>query len=97
MQEVGVNIYSLPEVDCFRDLVVCIDYFSKWSELKLIKDKSTSTITQFLYEVICQHGWIKVQINNQGREFVNDISKVLHSIVIILIYHSRNFDILSAS
>ena len=56
MQEVGVNIYSLPEVDCFRDLVVCIDYFSKWSELKLIKDKSTSTITQFLYEVICQHG-----------------------------------------
>lgn len=74
MQEVGISIYSLPEVDCFRDLVVCIDYFSKWSDLKLIKDKGTSTITQFLYEVIYQQGWIKVQINNQGREFVNEIS-----------------------
>ena len=74
MQEVGINIYSLPEVDYFRDLVVCIDYFSKYSDLKLIKDKGTSTITQFLYEVIYQQGWIKVQINNQGREFVNEIS-----------------------
>lgn len=48
MQEVGISIYSLPEVDCFRDLVVCIDYFSKWSDLKLIKDKGTSTITSFM-------------------------------------------------
>ena len=64
-----------------KHLVVCIDYFSKWSEAKPIKDKSASTVAQFLYEVICPHGCMKIQINDQGREFVNDVSKVLHNMI----------------
>ena len=34
MQQIGIDICSLPEVDGFKHLLVCIDYFSKWSEAK---------------------------------------------------------------
>ena len=60
MQQIGIDICSLPEIDDFQHLVVCIGYFSKWSEVKSIKDKSASTISQFLFEVICQHGCMKI-------------------------------------
>ena len=61
-------------------------------EVKPIKDKNTSTIAQFLYEIICQHRCLKIQINNQGRESVNEVSKVLHNMTgpeqhITLAYH----------
>ena len=71
MQQIGIDICILPEVVGFNHLVVCIDYFSVWSEVKSIKDESASTIAQFLYEVICRHGCMKIQINDQWREFVN--------------------------
>ena len=29
MQQIGIDICSLPEVDGFKHLIVCIDYFSK--------------------------------------------------------------------
>ena len=44
MQQIGIDICSLPAVDSFKHLVVCIDYFSKWSEAKPINDKIASTI-----------------------------------------------------
>ena len=69
----------LPKVDSLKHLFVCKDYFSKWSEEKCIKGKSASTIVQFLYEIIYQYGCMKIQINDQGREFVNEISKALNN------------------
>ena len=65
-------------------------------EVKPIKDKNTSTIAQFLYEIIiCQHRCLKIQINNQGRESVNEVSKVLHNMIgpeqrITLAYHPQS-------
>ena len=79
MQQIGIDICILPEVVGFNHLVVCIDYFSVWSEVKSIKDESASTIAQFLYEVICRHGCMK--INDQWREFVNEVSNVLHNMI----------------
>ena len=95
MQQIGIDIRSFPEIDGFQHLVVCIGYFSKWSEVKPIKDKSASTISQFLFEVICQYGCMKIQINDQGREFVNEVSKVLHNMIgteqpITLAYHPQS-------
>ena len=52
MQQAGIDICSLHEVDGLKHVVVCIKYFSKWS--KRIKDKRTPTITQFFYEIICR-------------------------------------------
>ena len=80
MQQIGIDICSLSEVGGFKYLVVFIDYFSKQLEAKPIKDKSVPTIAQFLYEVIFRHGYKKFQINDQGRESANDVSKVLHMI-----------------
>ena len=74
MQQIVIDICSLLD---------CIDCFSKWSEAKPIKDKSDSTIAKYLYEIICRHGCKKVQINDQGREFVNEVSKVLHNKVVL--------------
>ena len=58
MQEICIDICSLLENDSFQHLVVCINYFSKWSEVKPIKDKSASTIAQFLYKVIYMSAWL---------------------------------------
>ena len=77
MKQVGVNLCTLPEVDGYHYLIVCIDYFSKWSEAKPIKDKTAPTIAQFVYEMMCRHGCFAIQINDQGREFVNEVSDEL--------------------
>ena len=44
MKKIGIELCSLPEVDGFKHLIVCIDYFSKWSEAKAVKDKSAPTV-----------------------------------------------------
>ena len=80
MKQVGVDIYNLPEVDAYRHVIVLIDYFSKWSEMKPTKDKSAPTIAQFLYEVMSRHGCLEIRINDQGREFVNEVCKRLHDL-----------------
>ena len=77
MKQIGIDICNLPEVGGFKHLVVCIDYFSKWSEAKPLRDKSAPTVAQFLYELICHHGCVSIQINDQGREFVNAIGENL--------------------
>ena len=78
MKQIGIDLCTLPEVDGFKQLIVCIDYFSKWSEAKAVKNKSAPTVTKFLYEIICQHGCMRIQINDQGKEFVNEVSENLH-------------------
>ena len=40
MKQIDIDICNLPEVDGYKHLIVCIDYFSKWSEAKPVKDKS---------------------------------------------------------
>ena len=71
-----------------------IDYFSKWSEAKPTTDKSAPTIAQFLYEVMGRHGCFEIQINDQGREFVNEVCKQLHELTgveqrVTSAYHPR--------
>ena len=53
MKQVGVDLCNLPEVDGFKHLIILIDYLSKWSEVKPVKDKSDPTVGAFLYEVRC--------------------------------------------
>ena len=60
MQQVGVDLCNLPEVNGYKHLIVLIDYFSKWSEAKPVKDKTTPTTAKFLYDVICRHDCFKI-------------------------------------
>ena len=69
MMQIGVDLCNFPEIDEYRHLVVCIDYFSKWSKAKPIKDKNAPIVAHFLCEQICRHGCFSIQINDQGREF----------------------------
>ena len=80
MKQVVVDICNLPEVDGYRHVTVLTDYFSKWSEAKPTKYKSAPTIAQFLYEVMCRYGCFEIQINDQGREFVNEVCKQLYEL-----------------
>ena len=44
VKQVDVDLCGLLEVDGYRYLIVCIDYFSKRSEAKPITDKTAPTI-----------------------------------------------------
>ena len=80
MKQVGVDFCNLSEVDGYRHVIVLIDFFSKCSEAKPIKDKSAKTIAQFFYELMYQDGCLEIQINDQGWEFVNKVCKQLHEL-----------------
>ena len=78
MNQIGVDIGNLPEVDGYCCLDVCIDYFSKWSKAKPLKNKKEMTVSRFSYELIFRHGCFSILINGQGREFVKSVSVELH-------------------
>ena len=78
LEQIGVDICNLPEVNEYKPLALCIDYFSKWSEAKPLKDKLAESVSLFLYEIICRHGCMRIQIREEGREFVNDITTKVH-------------------
>ena len=58
--------------------VVAIDYFTKWLEAEPFRDKSAESVSRFIYQLICRHDCFEIQINDQGREFVNKVSTQLH-------------------
>ena len=95
MKQIGIDLCTFSEVDGFKHLIVCIDYFSKWSEAKAVKDKSAPTVANFLYEIICRHRCLRIQTNDQGKEFVNEVSENLHEMTgtehrITSVYHPQS-------
>lgn len=81
MKQVGVDLIKLPEsVDGMKYACVLVDYHSKWTEAEALPDKSATGVARFLHEVMCRHGCFQIQINDQGREFVNKVSKELHKL-----------------
>ena len=88
-----IDLCKLPEVDVFEHLNLCIDDFSKWSEARVCKDKSAPTVAKFLYEIICRHGCIKIEINDQSKESVNQVGESLHKMTgtkITSAYHPQS-------
>ncbi|KAK7502145.1 hypothetical protein BaRGS_00006509 [Batillaria attramentaria] len=80
--QIGIDITSMPESPGgFSSIVVAVDYFTKWVEAKPLPSKSAKDTARFLYELICRHGCPKIQINDQGREFVNQVSVELHRLI----------------
>ena len=95
MKQTGIDLCTLPEVDRLKHLIVSIDYFSERSEAKAVKDKGAPTVTKFLYEIICRHGCMRIQINDQGKNFVNEVSENLHEMTstekrITSVYHPQS-------
>jgi len=59
-------------------IIVAIDYFSKWSKIEAIENKTADIVARFLFKLICRHSCMSIQINDQGKEFVNGVSSHLH-------------------
>jgi hypothetical protein len=80
-KQIGVDVCCLPKTEeGYVAMVVAVDYFTKWVEAEPIRDKTAATIAHFLLKLICRHGCAEIQINDQGREFVNQVSSTLHSL-----------------
>ncbi|CAK9289927.1 unnamed protein product [Gordionus sp. m RMFG-2023] len=80
--QIGVDLSALPESeDGYKYITVALDYFSKYIVAMPLKDKTAKSVSRFLYSLLCTHGRAKIQINDQGREFVNEISNNYHKLV----------------
>ena len=73
--QIGIDMVTcLPETEeGYTCIVSAIDYKSKWVESKPLKSKCANGVAQFLFECLCRFGAAKVQISDQGREFVNQV------------------------
>ena len=80
MKQVDLDLCFFSEVDGYLHLIVCIGYFRKWSEVKPIRFVTAFLVAIFLYEIMCHHGCFKVQINDQGREFLNGVCTYFHEL-----------------
>ena len=48
MEQIGVCVMELPEVQGKQYIVVAVDYFSKWSEAKALKNKTGIEVAKFM-------------------------------------------------
>ena len=65
---------------CFRYIITCIDYYSKWVEAKALPTKEGHGVAQFLYSLICRHGVPNKVMSDQGREFINSVNSHLFKV-----------------
>src|SRR6266498_5373923 len=57
-----------------RYIVIVMDYFTKWSIAKALKEATTRTVSKFIYKkIICEHRCLEVLQNNRGMNFVNRV------------------------
>ena len=61
-----------------RYIIVAVDYFSKWSEARLLRHANAMTVATFIYkEIVCRFGPPKIIQSDQGTHFVNQVIKQL--------------------
>ena len=66
----------LPETAQGNKYIVTVtDYFSKWPEAAPLPDKTSTGVADFLFSVFCRHGWPETIISDQGREFINVVTR----------------------
>ena len=63
-----------PTVMGYQFFLTMTDYFSKYVEAVSIKDKSAVLVARGIYEIYCRQGAPVHIINDQGKEFVNQIA-----------------------
>jgi IS30 family transposase len=69
-----------------RYIVIAVDHFTKWVELRAIESNDAQSIASFFYEdVICRHGVPEILTTDQGTEFINEFLTTLTNT-----YHIRH-------
>src|SRR3954471_19564576 len=78
--QVGIDVMGpLPRtMTGKRYIVVAVDHFTKWVEVKAIEEADAQTIVPFIYEsIICRHGIPQILSSDRGSEFVNELVTTL--------------------
>lgn len=71
-----VHVGPLPESRRgYKYIITVTDYFSKWPEAAPLQDKTAVGVADFLFSLFCRQGWPERIISDQGREFVNAVSR----------------------
>jgi hypothetical protein len=61
-----------------RYIIIAVDHFTKWVEIRALESNDAQSIASFFYEdVICRHGVPKILSTDQGTEFVNELLSIL--------------------
>ncbi len=59
-------------------IVVVMDYFIRWSKVRVIKAANAETVATFIYEkIICWFGSSRVLQSDRGMHFVNEVIQKL--------------------
>ncbi len=57
-----------------RYIVTAIDYFTKWSITKAIKEATAKIVSKFIYEkIICEHRYPQILQSDRKIHFVNRV------------------------
>jgi hypothetical protein len=75
-ERVGIDFVGpLPETEeGNRYILVAVDYFTKWPEVKATRKADAKTVVKFLYEeIICRHGPPIHLHSDRGTHFVNQL------------------------
>lgn len=71
-----IHVGPLPETPRGNKYIITVtDYFSKWPEAAPLPDKTAVGVANFLFSIFCRHGWPERIISDQGREFVNAVTR----------------------
>ena len=55
-------------------IVVAIDYLTKWTEARALREATAEKTVEFIYtEIICRHGCPKIILTDQGSHFKNKL------------------------
>ena len=78
-KQIGIDLVGpLPETPRRNKYIVTVtDYFTKWPEAAPLPDKTACGVANFLFSLLCRHGWPDIVISDQGREFINEVSRYL--------------------
>ncbi len=64
--------------DGYRYIVVAIDYFFRWPEVRPLTHANTRQVAKFIYkEIICRFSVPKVLQSDRGTHFVNEVIQEL--------------------
>ena len=68
-------MYNLKNANSY--IATLTDYFSKWPEAQAIPNKSAKCVANFIFKMILRYGCMEIVIGDQGREFVNQVVKII--------------------